>query len=107
MVTTKDHVQVYQVRLFNPERKIDTTIKVRKDEYILDAAIAQGVELPVSCCTGACTTCTVKIQKGEVDQDHFFLKPKEIQAGFVLPCKAYPRSDCTLITHQEDALLDL
>lgn len=107
MLKTRNANKVYTVKFVNEKRGINTTIKVRGNEYILDAAQAQGINLPISCCAGACTTCTAKIQKGEVDQDHFFLKPKELEAGFVLPCKAYAASDCTLITHQEDALLNL
>jgi len=107
MLKSRNANQVYKVKLVNEKKGINTTIQVRGNEYILDAVMAQGMNLPISCCTGACTTCTAKVQKGEVDQDHFFLKPNEIEAGFVLLCKAYPASDCTLITHQEDALLNL
>lgn len=107
MSTPRNPNKVYKVRFINPEKGFDSTVKVKGDEYILEAALSQGVDLPVSCNAGACTTCAVKLKNGEVDQDHFFLKSKEIDAGFVLACKAYAVSDCTLITHQEQALLDL
>ena len=67
----------------------------------------RGVKLPTSCNAGACVTCTAKLVEGKVEHEHVFLKANELNAGFILPCDAHPRSDCTILTHQEDALLDL
>lgn len=97
----------YQVRLINEEKGIDNVIEVGADEYILDAAERQGFNLPYSCRAGVCVSCTGKLQEGSVIHDYDFLKQKEIEAGFFLTCKAYASSNCVVITHQEDALLDL
>lgn len=98
---------IYKIQLINEAKKIKHTIQVPDDEYILDAAERQGIDLPVSCRAGACVTCTGRVIQGKVDQDHHFLKRHEMDAGFVLTCKAYPRSDCVILIAQEDALLDL
>ncbi len=98
---------MYRVKLVNKAQGTSRTIRVKSDEYISDAAEFQGVPLPVSCRAGACITCTGRMVEGSVDQDHTFLKPHECDAGFVLTCRAYPLSDCVILTHQEDALLDL
>jgi ferredoxin len=45
--------------------------------------------------------------EGEVEQNEVSLKPEEIEAGFILTCKSYPRADCVIAIHQEDALLNL
>lgn len=96
----------YNVRLINKKRQIDITIPVEDDTYIFDAAEDQGLDLPSSCRSGACSSCVGKIVDGEVNQeDQSFLDDEQLAKGYVLLCVAYPKSDCTIKTHMEAYLV--
>eukprot|EP00211_Chloroparvula_japonica_P008289 CAMPEP_0119130278 /NCGR_PEP_ID=MMETSP1310-20130426/7678_1 /TAXON_ID=464262 /ORGANISM="Genus nov. species nov., Strain RCC2339" /LENGTH=174 /DNA_ID=CAMNT_0007120771 /DNA_START=1 /DNA_END=522 /DNA_ORIENTATION=+ len=82
------------------------TIECPKDEYLLDAAIEQGLELPFSCRGGICGACVGRVASGSVDQSDvadlsFTLEDEQVEAGMALLCMSRPLEDATIETQSD------
>jgi ring-1,2-phenylacetyl-CoA epoxidase subunit PaaE len=68
------------------------------ESNILDAALAQGADLPYACKGGVCCTCKARLMEGEVDMDvHWGLEPEEVEAGFILTCQSHPKTERVVV----------
>jgi ferredoxin len=95
----------YKVKLVSKSHNLDVTIDCPSDKFILEAAEDNNIDLPYSCRAGSCSTCLGKVVTGKIDQpDQSFLDEDQISNGFVLTCVAYPISNVTISTHEEENL---
>jgi ferredoxin len=98
----------YTVRIHDRQHERYYSVEVPGDRYILEAAEQQGAVLPFSCRNGACTTCAVRVQSGDLFQPEAMGLSKDLKAkGYALLCVSYPRSDLTVETQDEDEVYEL
>ncbi len=63
-------------------------------QNILDAAIAQGADLPFACKGGVCSTCKAKLTEGVIEMNrNYALEEDEVEDGYILTCQSHPRSE--------------
>lgn len=87
--------------------ELETPLGIRRlecaeDEHIWDAAAVNGIDLPAICHQGRCLSCAGRLLEGSIvhDEADVYL-PEDEAAGFILLCRAMPRSDVRIRTHEE------
>ena len=77
-------------------------ISVAAGKTILETLVADGLNPPYSCTSGACSTCIAKVTSGEVKMDvNHALDPDEVAQGYVLTCQAHPTSASVELSYDE------
>ncbi|MGA9270885.1 MAG: ferredoxin--NADP reductase [Lutimonas sp.] len=72
----------------------ETTFEMRKDEFVLDAALAKGLDAPYSCQGGICSSCLARVTEGSANMErNNILDEDEVKEGLILTCQAHPTSD--------------
>ena len=94
----------YSITLQSPDGSTET-YECDADTTILDALEEAGIDHPSSCRSRSSTSNDIKIVEGTVNQEEqTFLDDDQMEEGYVLTCVAYPESDLTLLTEQEENL---
>ncbi|MDG4648910.1 2Fe-2S iron-sulfur cluster-binding protein [Roseibacterium sp. SDUM158017] len=58
---------------------------------VLEAALAQDIEVPYSCRAGVCSTCRCRVTEGEVEMAaNHALEDYEVARGYALSCQSFP-----------------
>eukprot|EP00891_Asterochloris_glomerata_P005317 jgi/Astpho2/5317/Aster-05871 len=85
----------------------EMSVNCPKDQYILDAGLDSGLELPYTCRGGICGACVGRVVEGKVDPSdiadlEFTLSEDEIAQGMALICMSRPASNTVRIETQSD-----
>jgi ring-1,2-phenylacetyl-CoA epoxidase subunit PaaE len=107
---TRKHTKIYTAVKETTEEGSAITVKLdgRTFEFnldyngnaILDAALAEGADVPFACKGGVCCTCKAKVLEGEVEMEsNYGLDKSEVKAGFVLTCQSHPRSKKVVVDY--------
>jgi ring-1,2-phenylacetyl-CoA epoxidase subunit PaaE len=92
-----DNSQKSNITIKLDGRTFDFTLGYKAD-CILDAALAQGADLPYACKGGVCCTCRAKLVEGKVHMDvNYALEEEEIAQGFILTCQSHPLTEKVVI----------
>lgn len=76
---------------------------MQRNETVLDAALARGIDVRHSCKSGVCATCRAKLIEGQVDMDaNYALEDYEVARGFILTCQSYPVTDHVTVDYDQD-----
>lgn len=98
----------YNVTITTKGSKDVFTLLVPEDRYIFFYFEEEGIELPIvnkarMCRQGCCTTCCARLLSGKVKMDAPLGLLKESRdAGYILTCTSYPRSDMVIQLQDED-----
>lgn len=69
-----------------------------KGDFILDAAIENGIDAPFSCKGAVCCTCKAQVVEGKAIMEmNYSLSDAEVEEGFILTCQAHPASEKVVV----------
>ncbi|MCB0402476.1 MAG: 2Fe-2S iron-sulfur cluster binding domain-containing protein [Flavobacteriales bacterium] len=69
-------------------------------DFILDAAMDAGADVPFSCKGAVCCTCKAQVVEGKAIMDmNYSLSDSEVEDGFILTCQAHPASEKVVIDY--------
>jgi ferredoxin-NADP reductase/ferredoxin len=83
-------------------------VEVRRDEFVLDAALRQDVPLVHQCRSGSCSTCIAQLIAGNLEmapQRASSLLTNEAAEGKCLLCSSYARADSAVRLHYPASLI--
>jgi len=71
-------------------------------DFVLDAALDAGADVPYACKGAVCCTCRAKVLEGEVEMAmNYSLTDQEVEEGYVLTCQTMPRSERVRISYDD------
>jgi ferredoxin len=72
------------------------TLKVRRGEKLLTAALENGIKWPHYCRVGSCGTCRCKLLEGKIrplTDFGYVLDDEQLKEGYILACQSVLKSE--------------
>ena len=70
---------------------------------VLDAALAEGIQLPYSCKGGRCASCAAVCTSGKLHMSvNEVLTDRDLAEGWILTCSSYVDSDDVTIEFRQE-----
>lgn len=89
----------YQIAL-TFEDGVTRFVEGRDDETVADASYRSRINIPLDCRDGVCGTCKAFCESGKYELGDYIpdeaMTEDEEQAGYVLTCQTYPKSDLVI-----------
>ena len=80
----------------------ETHFEMGPKDYVLDAALDAGADVPYACKGAVCCTCRAKVLKGTAEMVmNYALVDDEVKDGYVLTCQTHATSDELVISFDE------
>jgi benzoate/toluate 1,2-dioxygenase reductase subunit len=98
-----DDSMSYSIAL-NFEDGVTRVINCSAAESVVDAAYRQGINIPMDCREGACSTCKCRVESGSYSLGEYIedaLSKEEAGNGFALACQMRPKSDCVVLVRTD------
>ena len=110
---TRKNTRIYEAAKQTVAEGSEVTIKVDGRSFellldynsntILDAGLAEGIDLPFACKGGVCCSCKAKLLEGEVEMEaNYGLEDSEVKDGYVLTCQSHPRSKKVVVDYDQN-----
>ncbi len=97
--------QAMLVRVHAVGLGLDATFPVEPGEFVLDAAERAGHELPFSCRSGGCLSCSARLEEGATQMDEqYVLEEEHIEAGYRLLCLTTVEAPCVFETDVQEEI---
>ena len=96
----------YNIAL-NFEDGVTRFVTCKPSETVVDASYRQGINIPMDCREGACSTCKCKVESGSYDLGEYIedaLSKTEADTGYALACQMRPKSDCVVLIAASSAV---
>ena len=80
----------------------ETHFEMGPKDYVIDAALDAGADVPYACKGAVCCTCRAKVLKGTAEMVmNYALVDDEVNDGYVLTCQTHATSDELVISFDE------